>query len=145
MDPWRPLLTLHALNYWTPIIFVKSLQLSWNSRTRRWNLRVPDLQLCCSGQKCNLTEWMGKALVAPAMAARATCLLTPSRRPHRPGLQGALYRMMYTRLVDHNPKLIFFRPTLVVLWSNYCNWRDILQVWYGCNVDIFEPWFQHIA
>ena len=44
---------------------VKSLQFIWRSGTRRWNLRAPDLQMCCR----DLTTWPGTRRVAPAMAA----------------------------------------------------------------------------
>ena len=46
-----------------PYHVVKSHQLSWRSGTRRWNLRVPDLQMSCS----DLTRMRGYQPVLPAM------------------------------------------------------------------------------
>ena len=46
-------LTLHS---WYPLILFKSLQLIWRSGTRRFHLRVPDLQRSCSYLHCNLLE-----------------------------------------------------------------------------------------
>ena len=44
--PWQPLLGLLS---WYPIILsIMTLQLIWNSGTRKWNLRVPFLQMSCS-------------------------------------------------------------------------------------------------
>ena len=37
-----------GLRYWYPIILVKSLQHIWRLGTRKWNLRVPYLQMSCS-------------------------------------------------------------------------------------------------
>ena len=48
--------------------FVKSLQLTRRSGTRRWNLRVPDLQVSC----CDLTSGQGTSIVVPAIAVRVT-------------------------------------------------------------------------
>ena len=45
------------------------LQLIWRSGTRRWNLRVPDLQLSCS----DLTTWQGTRIIAPVMTAAKKC------------------------------------------------------------------------
>ena len=42
---WQPLLRLLS---WCNFISVKSPHLIWASGTRRWNLRVPDLQVSCS-------------------------------------------------------------------------------------------------
>ena len=49
---------------------VKSRQLIWRLGTRRWNLRVPDLQTGCR----DLTTWWGSRIVAPAMAICPTAL-----------------------------------------------------------------------
>ena len=46
--------------------YVKSLQLIWRSGTRRWNLRVPDLQMSCR----DLTLHQSTRIVVPAQAAR---------------------------------------------------------------------------
>ena len=56
---WQPLVWLLS---WYPLIPVKSLQLIWRSGTRRFHLRVPDLQMSCS----SFTQWMGTSLAAPA-------------------------------------------------------------------------------
>ena len=48
---------------------LKSLQLFWRSGTRRWNLRVPNLQLSCS----DLTVRYGTRMVVPVLATRVTC------------------------------------------------------------------------
>ena len=50
----------------------KSLSFIWRSGTRRWNLRVPDLQMNCR----DLTTWQGTRIVAPRMVARWHALLT---------------------------------------------------------------------
>ena len=47
---WRPFLGLRS-RY--PLLLVKLQQLIWRSGTRRWNLRVSDLQMSCD----NLTKW----------------------------------------------------------------------------------------
>ena len=52
-----------------PYLKVNSLQFIWRSGTRRWNLRVVDLQMNFS----DLTIWQGIRLVVPPMAARVTC------------------------------------------------------------------------
>ena len=51
-----------------PNLQVKLLQLIWRLGTRRFHLRVPDLQMSCS----HLTECIDTHLVAPVMATRAT-------------------------------------------------------------------------
>ena len=43
-------------------MLVKTLQLIWRSGTRRWNLRVPDLQMSCR----DLTLWQGTRIVVAA-------------------------------------------------------------------------------
>ena len=45
MSPWWLFLGLFIL---VPCPQVNSLQLIWRSGTRRWNLRVPDLQMSCN-------------------------------------------------------------------------------------------------
>ena len=49
-----------------PYHVVKSLQLIWRLGTRRWNLRVPNLQMSCSDSK-------GTRIVVPVMTTRVTC------------------------------------------------------------------------
>ena len=48
---------------------VKSLQLIWRLGTRRWNLRVPNLQMSCR----DLTSRSGARIVVPVIATRVTC------------------------------------------------------------------------
>ena len=48
---------------WYSCHVVKSLQLNWRSGTRRFHLRVPDLQMSCS----DLTKRWGTRRVAPVM------------------------------------------------------------------------------
>ena len=49
-----------------PCHVVESLQLIWRSGTRRWNLRVPDLQMSCS----DLVLRLGTRIVVPVMVTR---------------------------------------------------------------------------
>ena len=58
-----------------PWHIVKSLQLIWRSGTRRFHLRVPDLQMSCS----DFTKWSGTNVVVPVMATRVTCRIVLSR------------------------------------------------------------------
>ena len=48
---------------------VKSVQLIWRLGTRRFHLRVPDLQMSCS----DLNLRQGTRIVVPVVAARAIC------------------------------------------------------------------------
>ena len=48
---------------------VKSLQLIWRLGTRRWNLRVPNLQMSCR----DLTSRSGARIVVPVIVTRVTC------------------------------------------------------------------------
>ena len=49
--------------------FSKSLRLTWRSGTRRWNLRVPDLQMSCR----DVITCPDTRIVTPAIAANVTC------------------------------------------------------------------------
>ena len=66
MSPWRPLLGQLC---WC-LIF-RSLPLIWRSGNRRWNLRVPDLQMF--GR--DLTTQQGTRIIALAMVAERHALL----------------------------------------------------------------------
>ena len=65
-SPWWPLLGILS---WYPLCHVKSLQLISRSGTRRFYLRVPDLEMRCS----SLTEWVCTSTVISVMAGRVTC------------------------------------------------------------------------
>ena len=56
-----------------PYHVVKSLQLIWSMGTRRWNLRVPILQMSCN----DLTYTEGTSVMALVMVAWMRCLLAP--------------------------------------------------------------------
>ena len=55
------LVAITGIAIMVPYLWVKSLQLIWRSGTRRWNLRVPDLQMSCR----DLTVWQGTKIIAP--------------------------------------------------------------------------------
>ena len=62
----------HYWNYFlVHYLKVKSLQLTWRSGTRRWNLRVPDLQMSCR----DLTPCQGTRIEAPCIGSQMTCLI----------------------------------------------------------------------
>ena len=65
MSPWWLLLGLFN---WHTLSLIKSLQLIWRSGTRRWNLRVPDLQMRCS----DLTRVRGYQVICPNTGHQTT-------------------------------------------------------------------------
>ena len=73
---WRvghvTLVTITGTTSWlVHYLKVKSLQLIWRSGTRRWNLRVPDLQMSCR----DLTPCQGTRIEAPCVGSQMTCLI----------------------------------------------------------------------
>ena len=60
-----------GINILVPYLYIKSLQLIWRSGTRRFHLRVPDLQMCCN----DLTKGEGTRITTPAMATGKHALL----------------------------------------------------------------------
>ena len=51
-----------------PYLQIKSLQLFWRLGIRRWNLRVPDLQMSCR----DLTQRQGTRIATPVIATKMT-------------------------------------------------------------------------
>ena len=49
---------------WQNFCFIVSLQLTWRSGTKTWNLQAPNGQMSCS----HLTKWEGNHFVVPVMA-----------------------------------------------------------------------------
>ena len=70
LSPWWPLLGLLP---WYPIFKLKSLQFIWRLGTRRFHLRVPNLQMSCR----DLTKWQDTSILVPTMPTRETCLILP--------------------------------------------------------------------
>ena len=121
-----------------PYLKVKSLQLIWRSGTRRWHLRVPDLQMSCS----DLTTWQGTRIVVYmasqiliAIASGNGLLSSGTNLLSEPILTVCQFQLNFFKVIHFNPMKCIWKCCLqigshFVQTVHHPRWKDIHSL---CN------------